>query len=172
MSSLKDETNRKRTITVQKHEVNLSCYNSDKMRKIFENMPYDSFSRHRDMFCKMLISFMFEHEILNYTNLYIYKINLRVTKNEIEGELLNIKQNNDRILLLGVKKHLLIAGQELDTHFCYRMFIKSSFMKVSIVAAASIALNHIRYNRLPIFTKFPKPAFAKFIEVCFMFSEN
>ena len=45
-------------------------------------------------------------------------------------------------------------------------------MKVSIAAAGSISLNHMRVNRMPIFEKFPKAAFAKFFEVCFLFSKN
>ena len=38
--------------------------------------------------------------------------------------------------------------------------------------SAYTALNHLRFNRMPIFTTFNKLAFAKFLEVCFLFSKN
>ena len=45
----------------------------------------------------------------------------------------------------------MIVGQDLENDFVYRMLIKSSYMKISIDAASSISLNHLRSNRLPIF---------------------
>ena len=61
--------------------VNLFCCDNDKLRRIFEKVLYDSFCRHKDMYVKTMRSFMFEHQYLNYSNVYVYKIDARLSRN-------------------------------------------------------------------------------------------
>ena len=80
------------------------------MKTIFWKVPIDSFNRHKDMYLKTMRSFTFEHKYLDYSTVYMYKIDSRLTKIEIEEAMSNVKGNYNHILVLGIKKHLLIVG--------------------------------------------------------------
>ena len=84
-----------------------------------------------------------------------------------------MRECKGRILGMGVKKHLLVVHCELSNNVLHhRLTVKSSFMKVSIHSAACLLLNHLRWNRMPIFSNYPKAAFAKFLEVCLFCEDN
>ena len=118
------------------------------------------------------VEFMFKHEYLNYSTVCVYKISLRISKPEITNVLSKTKGFDGCIVVLGIKKHLLIVIDELSNDTVHRLFIKSSFLRVCIHSDACIALNHLRYNRMPVFSNFNKIAFAKFLEVCLLFSQT
>ena len=171
---MKESISWKRKLEIGRNSVEQKrfCCQNYKLMMTFDKIPFESFQQHKEMYLKTLQTFMLRHEYLDYSIVYIYKISSRLSKSEITDILLRTKEFQGCILVLGIKKYLLIVSNELSNNIVRRLLIKSSFLKVSIHSAACIALNHLRYNRMPIFSTFNKPAFAKFLEVCFLFSES
>lgn len=84
------------------------------------------------MYLKMLKTFMFKHDYLNYCTVYIYKICSEFSRIEIRQILSEDSGSKGHILVMGMKKHLLITDYELSNYVLYRLFIKSSFIKSSL----------------------------------------
>ena len=99
--TLKIDNCKTKTTALQRKldEVNRFCCNSYKMKTIFHRVPFDSFNRHKDMYLKTMRSFMFEHKYLDYSTVFVYKIDSRLTKIEIKEAMLNVKGNDNHILV-------------------------------------------------------------------------
>lgn len=103
-----------RTALQQKLDSSIVCCNNYKTKTVFQEIPFDSYNRHKIMYLKNLNIFTFKHDFLDFAYVFLYTVDLRLTKIETELVLSNIKGNGDYILVQGLKEHLLILGQQLD----------------------------------------------------------
>ena len=95
--------------------------------------------------------FIYIDQNLKYQFLHFYKINARISKSELNNASSVLKQNIPHILVLGIRKHCIILGNQLDYNFKYVQFLNRNVFKLSIDCIAQIVLNHLRNNKMPIF---------------------
>ena len=81
------------------------CFKVIMMANSFNQVPFERFNHHKDLYLKLMKAFMFKHEHLNYVTVCIYKIDSRFSKTEIDNILSTFGRPLGTILVLGVKKH-------------------------------------------------------------------